>query len=40
MKKNKIKCNGCLKEKTDNISELCKECSNKMDEHLIGDDLE
>lgn len=33
---NKIKCQSCLKEKEEYINELCKECSDKMDEHIKG----
>ena len=31
----KIKYNCCLKEKEEYISGLCKECADKMDEHIL-----
>jgi len=29
-----MKCNCCLKEKEEYVNGLCKECSDKMDEHI------
>jgi hypothetical protein len=34
-----IKCNSCLEEKEEFVSELCRECSEKMDAHLEGEEL-
>jgi len=31
----KIKCNSCLKQKQEYVSGLCKECSDKMDNHIV-----
>ncbi|KKN28610.1 hypothetical protein LCGC14_0852550 [marine sediment metagenome] len=30
----KIKCNSCLENKEEYVSGICKECSDKMDEHI------
>ncbi|KKL45610.1 hypothetical protein LCGC14_2353880 [marine sediment metagenome] len=33
----KMKCNSCLKEKEIYVNQICKECSDKMDKHIIKD---
>ncbi len=30
-----MKCNSCLKEKEEYLNGICKECSDKMDEHIL-----
>jgi len=35
-----MKCNCCLKEKEEYVSGLCKECSDKLDDYIEGDEDE
>lgn len=33
-----MKCNSCLKERENYVSNLCEECAEKMDNYLEGED--
>ena len=35
-----MKCNSCLKEKEEYVTELCEECAEKMDDYLERGDVE